>query len=89
MALYFLTCQLYSDQMSLLLENQQTDRLTSNRLHRARRPSRFNAFDIQKGYNLMGKPDANQLKSVDARQELDLNVGVTFSQFQTRFFHGR
>ena len=51
--------------------------------------SAINPSDIMKAYNALGKPDKNQALSVDARQELDLKVGVAFSRFQTRFFQGR
>jgi DNA topoisomerase III len=51
--------------------------------------SAINPSDIQKAYQNLGKPDKNQSLSVDARQELDLKVGVAFSRFQTRFFQGR
>jgi DNA topoisomerase-3 len=51
--------------------------------------SAINPSDIIKAYNCLGKPDKNQSLSVDARQELDLKVGVAFSRFQTRFFQGR
>jgi DNA topoisomerase-3 len=51
--------------------------------------SAINPSDILKAYNALGKPDKNQSLSVDARQELDLKVGVAFSRFQTRFFQGR
>jgi len=45
--------------------------------------------DILKAYTALGKPDQHQSHAVDARQELDLKVGVSFSRFQTRFFQGR
>ena len=51
--------------------------------------SAINPSDIQKAYKVLGKPDKNQALSVDARQELDLKVGVAFSRFQTRYFQGR
>jgi DNA topoisomerase-3 len=51
--------------------------------------SAINPSDIAKAYNSLGKPDKNQALAVDARQELDLRVGVAFSRFQTRFFQGR
>mmetsp|Transcript_6890 Transcript_6890/g.19941 ORF Transcript_6890/g.19941 Transcript_6890/m.19941 type:complete len:878 (+) Transcript_6890:797-3430(+) len=51
--------------------------------------SAINPSDILKAYNALGKPDKNQALAVDARQELDLKVGVAFSRFQTRFFQGR
>ena len=51
--------------------------------------SAINPSDIRKAYGALGKPDRCQSLSVDARQELDLKVGVAFSRFQTRFFQGR
>ena len=51
--------------------------------------SAINPSDIHKAYNALGKPDKCQSLSVEARQELDLKVGVAFSRFQTRFFQGR
>lgn len=51
--------------------------------------SAINPSDIQKAYSSLGKPDKNQSLAVDARQELDLKVGVAFSRFQTRYFQGR
>lgn len=51
--------------------------------------SAINPSDIMKAYNSLGKPDKNQSLAVDARQELDLKVGVAFSRFQTRYFQGR
>jgi DNA topoisomerase III len=51
--------------------------------------SAISESDIKKAYNALGKPDKNQSMSVEARQELDLKIGVSFSRFQTRYFQGR
>ena len=42
--------------------------------------------DLRASYESLGHPDLNASRSVDARQLIDLKLGVTFSRFQTRFF---
>mmetsp|Transcript_35891 Transcript_35891/g.57265 ORF Transcript_35891/g.57265 Transcript_35891/m.57265 type:complete len:828 (-) Transcript_35891:259-2742(-) len=51
--------------------------------------SAINPSDIKKAMKNLGSPNENESKAVDARQELDLKVGVAFSRFQTRYFQGR
>jgi DNA topoisomerase-3 len=45
--------------------------------------------DIEKAMLNLGVPNENESKAVEARQELDLKVGVAFSRFQTRYFQGK
>jgi DNA topoisomerase-3 len=42
--------------------------------------------DLVHAMGRLGVPDRNQSRSVDARQLIDLKLGVAFSRFQTRYF---
>ena len=42
--------------------------------------------DLRAAYTVLAHPDLNASRSVDARQVIDLKLGVAFSRFQTRFF---
>jgi len=51
--------------------------------------SAITATDIQRAMNNLVYPNENEALSVDARQELDLKIGVAFTRFQTKYFQGK
>lgn len=54
--------------------------------------ARFSAItapEIKAAMSNLVAPNEAEALAVDARQELDLKVGVSFTRFQTRFFQGR
>ncbi|KAL4461084.1 hypothetical protein ABPG72_006463 [Tetrahymena utriculariae] len=52
--------------------------------------SSITQVDIIKAYEqLSAKPDLNQSLAVDARQILDLKLGLSFSKFQTRYLQNK
>lgn len=57
-------------------------------IHRARFSS-VTEKDILKAMENLVQPNRNEALAVDARQEIDLKVGVAFTRFQTSYFQGK
>mmetsp|Transcript_3626 Transcript_3626/g.11267 ORF Transcript_3626/g.11267 Transcript_3626/m.11267 type:complete len:852 (+) Transcript_3626:59-2614(+) len=54
--------------------------------------ARFSAVtipDLRRALATLGSPNENEARSVDARQELDLKLGVAMTRFQSRYFEKR
>lgn len=51
--------------------------------------SSLTTVDIRQAFKTLGVPNKDEALSVDARQILDLKVGVTFTRFQTIYFQGK
>ncbi|XP_008792952.1 DNA topoisomerase 3-beta isoform X1 [Phoenix dactylifera] len=58
------------------------------RIYRARFSS-VTEKDILKAMDNLVAPNKDEALAVDARQEIDLKVGVAFTRFQTRYFQGK
>ncbi|CAI0397667.1 unnamed protein product, partial [Linum tenue] len=58
------------------------------RIHRARFSS-VTEKDISKAMDSLVEPNKDEALAVDARQEIDLKVGVAFTRFQTGYFQGK
>lgn len=70
------------------VENNMSRGVKGQRIFRARF-SAVTAKDIEVAMRSLGVPNENESNAVNARQELDLKVGVAFSRFQTRYFQGK
>jgi len=70
------------------VKSARSTHASSQTIFRARF-SAVTAKDIEKAMQCLVSPSEHESLAVDARQELDLKVGVAFSRFQTRYFQGK
>jgi len=61
---------------------------SGRRIYRARFSS-VTEKDILNAMDNLVEPSKDEALAVDARQEIDLKVGVAFTRFQTRYFQGK
>lgn len=76
-------CYEVMDAVSRSIRNVYTDQVTFR--------AKFSAItekDIKYAMANLSRPNENEAKSVDARQEIDLRIGCAFTRFQTKFFQG-
>lgn len=75
--------------ISVVIESTGFDmKDTKRRVYRARFSS-VTEKDISKAMENLVEPNRDEALAVDARQEIDLKVGVAFSRFQTSYFQGK
>lgn len=75
--------------MFTVIECTGFDKKESGRKIFRARFSSITEKDIVMAMNTLCEPNQNEALAVDARQEIDLKVGVTFTRFQTRYFQGK
>lgn len=59
----------------------------ANRVFRAKFSS-ITGVDIRKAMKSLSIPNQHESMAVDARQELDLRMGVAFTRYQSKYFQG-